>query len=649
MPTSLSSLPVEVLEHIAFYYVCPRVLGPPVPLTTLLLLSKTIFYKLSEARHLYARVFKHKFSSNAIRRRGFEPRVGEWASQLRWWLEVLKGVRNRRRRPGDEAYLDDIDAEEVGVSETMYALWIMCLEDNGCNRAQMQLAGVYEWVEGYIRTEMYKNLDKGWPLANAENSCAMWIFWYLSSKARLMEETPDQRESLVQLVLPFVTVPFRYPSAFAPANHFRLPLRSAAYSSSSTPFSIPTPHGPYPIYLHPNRHTWLIPHFDRWTALSTPLASDAAKLVYFSRRELMLFNVPPFLPPNREDHRARVRARLAAENNGEVDEARVQMVFRNAPPYTDSPAAASDSQQNMVMVDEQETNEQVPPEQDDSDMQRDPTMFTGYPQQGAVYTPGQLNGLWTGRMIVTGHRPNPFNEDTLRLAAVPLYVRFSEYAIYSGGTPIPCANDTDLNDDIPPDNAFDQGIRDAWFPPNAKLSANPDRLTVSVPSSGLTDREDTYDKRKPGTFHDRDTCPGCKARENALETARAQIPVGVDARSELIGNSQEQDELPPYVPSVETIPPCNGIRDVVITGSTDPRHAAAWGDWVWRGRVRKWDGMVGLVRSPNGSSAGNGGGKIFFYGTVIRGKNLVGTWRLAHEDPRMPAYEGAFTLGRKDE
>ncbi|KAJ3715535.1 hypothetical protein C8R42DRAFT_645911 [Lentinula raphanica] len=899
MPTSLSSLPVEVLEHIAFYYVCPRVLGPPVPLTTLLLLSKTISYKLSEARHLYARVFKHKFSSNAIRRRGFEPRVGEWASQLRWWLEVLKGVRNRRRRPGDEAYLDDIDAEEVGVSETMYALWIMCLEDNGCNRAQMQLAGVYEWVEGYIRTEMYKNLDKGWPLANAENSCAMWIFWYLSSKARLMEETPDQRESLVQLVLPFVTVPFRYPSAFAPANHFRLPLRSAAYSSSSTPFSIPTPHGPYPIYLHPNRHTWLIPHFDRWTALSTPLASDAAKLVYFSRRELMLFNVPPFLPPNREDHRARVRARLAAENNGEVDEARVQMVFRSelprptqedfeelnagllggdmftsstflkgggtplprehdpwddirktlpnildvnlnsselpvtdldqaermfgdvldekectssqwdadwwrlrlcrsawavqgepdtedgvvtpelaagtdteanvvndevqelydqdedvdddededASPYTDSPAAASDSQQNMDMVDEQETNEQVPPEQDDSDMQRDPTMFTGYPQQGAVYTPGQLNGLWTGRMIIpsethlhalllppgpnqqdpmlpandppaapephghppvpnqnndgngnpaphhphnadpshnpvleAGHRPNPFNEDTLRLAAVPLYVRFSEYAIYSGGTPIPCANDTDLNDDIPPDNAFDQGIRDAWFPPNAKLSANPDRLTVSVPSSGLTNREDTYEyvaikdddpdadksiasgigseaearsKRKPGTFHDRDTCPGCKARENALETARAQIPVGVDARSELLGNSQEQDELPPYVPSVETIPPCNGIRDVVITGSTDPRHAAAWGDWVWRGRVRKWDGMVGLVRSvnngPNGSSAGNGGGKIFFYGTVIRGKNLVGTWRLAHEDPRMPAYEGAFTLGRKDE
>ncbi|KAJ3726922.1 hypothetical protein C8R42DRAFT_717754 [Lentinula raphanica] len=57
--------------------------------------------------------------------------------------------------------------------------------------------------------------------------------------ARLMEETPDQRESLVQLVLPFVTVPFRYPSAFAPANHFRSPLRSAAHSSSSTPFSIP--------------------------------------------------------------------------------------------------------------------------------------------------------------------------------------------------------------------------------------------------------------------------------------------------------------------------------------------------------------------------------------------------------------------------
>ncbi|KAJ3806997.1 hypothetical protein F5876DRAFT_48969 [Lentinula aff. lateritia] len=674
---TLFSLPTEILEHIAFYYVCPRVLGPPGPLTALLLLCKAVSYKLSAARHLYARVFKYKFSFSAIRRRGFEPKAGEWSWQLRWWCEVLKGVRSRRRRLGSEPYVDNFNAEEAGVQETMYALWIMCLEDDGCNRVQMQLAGVYEWVEGYIRTEMYKTLDKGWPLANAGNSCAMWVFWYLSSKARLMNESTEQRESLIDLILPFLAVPFRYPSSFAPANHFRLPLRSSVPSSSSTPFSIPTPHGPFPIYLHPSRHTWLTPHFDRWTPLCTPLAADAAKLVYFSRRETMLFSVLDLLPRNREEHRARIRARLAAQGNHEVDEYQVETVLQSELPR---PTQEDFEELNADMPVNEEAEKSAQVEHVDHDMQRNHTMLTGYPQKGAVYTPGSLNGLWTGRMVVNplnnanltpnprqeaGHRPLPFNEGTLGLVAVPLYVRLSEYAVYSGGRTVPCAHDTEDNNDngstnIDPDDVFDQGIKDSWFPPNTTLSIKGDRVIASVPSSGPTNEE--YEKRKPGTFHDRETCMGCIARERALLVARteAQASMDIDLEHPADASSDEfsdedvseepTEDLPPYVPSAETIPPCNGIRDVLITGSTDPRHAAAWGKWVWRGRVRKWDGLVGLVRSPSGSSSVNGGGgKIFFYGTLLGGRNLVGTWRLAHEDPRMPAYEGAFTLGRKDE
>lgn len=333
--------------------------------------------------------------------------------------------------------------------------------------------------------------------------------------------------------------------------------------------------------------------------------------------------------------------------------------------------------------------------------------------------------------------------------------------MFSGGKTVPCVNDTADDDSMDVDEgscsgsgtptrldtthttrtsvedeeaSYDQGIRDAWFPPNTSLSTEcgGDRVVVTVPPGvdNLRVREDTEEftyvkvtktrttgeddsisdgevrrmgseaearsKRQPGTYHDRDTCPGCIAREQALLDARIAAEAEDDANlsDQDIHNSDAEtsdadsdfssssidsmdSDLPPYVPSPQTIPPCDGVRDVLVTGTTDPRHAAAWGNWIWRGRVRTWDGLVGFVRSaelgvsilslslillllhrwntnkllsqPSTSGIPNAGGKIFFYGTLLGGRNLVGTWRLAHEDPRMPAYEGAFTLGRKDD
>ncbi|KAF5372409.1 hypothetical protein D9757_011631 [Collybiopsis confluens] len=326
-PPTLLTLPKEILENIAFHHICPQLLGAPISLTSLLLVSKSLYHNLTNSKHLYAQVFKYKFSFSAICRRSFEPSSGEWASQLQTYCKILRSVRRRRRRPAEEQYADqvcdDIGKEEPLVEEILFTLWLMCLEDDGCNRFQMQISGVYEWVEGYIQIEMYSVLSKGWPIPNAANSCAMFIFWYLSSKDRLLEEPDDLRESIIDKVLPFLTVPFRYPTAFAPANHFRLPFKSstsgsATYHSFSEPTT--TAHGPFPIYLHPRAHHWDLVHFERRTPLCTPLAADSAKLVYFSRRETMLFNVPTHVPRNRMEHRERIRSELAAMNGVRIDE-----------------------------------------------------------------------------------------------------------------------------------------------------------------------------------------------------------------------------------------------------------------------------------------------------------------------------------------
>ncbi|KAF9063613.1 hypothetical protein BDP27DRAFT_1426701 [Rhodocollybia butyracea] len=1033
---ALLSLPPELLAQIAFFYTCPHVLGPPVSLTPFLLICKDIYERLTgrsvhnsnsfsgRLSHLYARVFRYKYSFTAIRRRGWEPRADEWAWQLRWWSVVLRGVE-RRMRGAVPAYEDVLvdDEEDPGVQETMYALWLMCLEDDGCNRVQMQLAGVYEWVGGYVQL-MGRNQDElaDWPVANAGNSCAMWIFWYLSSKERLLAEPEPLREHIVQVVLPFLAVPFRYPTAFAPPNHFRLPLAAGlGMVVDTSALSVPTLHGPYPPYhthanttssssIHDANNTtptniWHLPHYSRWVPLSTPLAADAAKLVYFSRRETMLFEISEHMPRTREEARAQAAdgPRLTQQDLHELNAGLLggEMVPPPLAPASSATAATvtattsasttastststptptpttaiipslrsytkgggtplpypndpwdhirrlfpslhlyspdedirkaervlaqylGDGTDSGVIIDESNTHskrwdadwwrlrlcrsvfgtEEEEEEEEDAEMEaeesasvasgsgsgavdvdvevsdaededeqeedlcedehfvdqdigmedshqhadsldseiasdastddanslsdndsssnndsssdngaeeredhdvRHPTLLTGYPQKGAVYVPGLLGGLWTGRMLIPSEthlrallmppeprapdaqdaaaaldgavdapaalavteeepepgstanttersntpapastyniptatnpaadtpppptqnppRPVPFTEDTLGLAAVPLYVRLKEWVVYEGGRVVPCAGD-DLEEDNDlddvagkgkhrqsrsrsrgrsgssgpsgpsrsksrarstgkrktPTDLFDQGLKDAWFPPNSTITPRGEQVRVVVEGAG--DREYEYvavdaleeghshgltaeakSKRKPGTWHDKETCSGCRAREEVLKgVRRRQGSVGDDSDVDA-DPSFEPDtdvdadlDLPSYDPSSSTLPPCTGIRDVIITGTTDTRHAEAWGDWTWQGRVRKWDGLVGIVRSgsvnPNAPpGARSNRGKIFFYGTLLGSTNLVGTWRVAHEDPRMPAYEGAFTLGKKEE
>lgn len=197
----------------------------------------------------------------------------------------------------------------------------------------------------------------------------------------------------------------------------------------------------------------------------------------------MLYGGPGIrnLPRNREEHRARVRARLIADlNGGPVDEHNVERVFRSELPrptqedfeelnagllggdFAPTPAFAkgggtalassSDSWDRLRQTDDLEAAErrvlggeidesacesrrwdtdwwrlrearsawisdeerassEVGSEEDvdddeemeepnDIEFQRSPTMFTGFPQKGAVYNPGSLGGLWTGRMLV---------------------------------------------------------------------------------------------------------------------------------------------------------------------------------------------------------------------------------------------------------
>lgn len=43
---------------------------------------------------------------------------------------------------------------------------------------------------------------------------------------------------------------------------------------------------------------------------------------------------------------------------------------------------------------------------------------------------------------------------------------------------------------------------------------------------------------------------------------------------------------------------CSGIVDLLLTGETDHSHGQAWNHYIFYGRVRRWDGLIALVRVP---------------------------------------------------
>ncbi|KAI0789567.1 hypothetical protein C8Q75DRAFT_807191 [Abortiporus biennis] len=90
---------------------------------------------------------------------------------------------------------------------------------------------------------------------------------------------------------------------------------------------------------------------------------------------------------------------------------------------------------------------------------------------------------------------------------------------------------------------------------------------------------------------------------------------------------------------------CNGIQDIIITGETLPRHGQAWHHYRFYGRVRRWDGLLALVRVPMNHPEL---GIAIFRGYVTNSKNFVGSWRAYTSNVNSIPLEGPFVLSRAE-
>ncbi len=322
------SLPTELIEETAFYVACSTLEGRPNSIRSFRLTCKAINNVFSHSNAIYRTIFKQKFSHSAVARRSFEPTSKEYRQLLQLYDDSLQFIEERRGFDGKEP----VDADHMSTEEVLWVLTFMCLDDDGANTLQLNAVGAYEWIHEIVIRHLYDGADDngGWPLDIAR---ILWHCGYsgpcrrkvrvlrheffpphltLRHAERILSEPEDVSDKIVNLVLPFVTIPFRYAMAFAPPNHFTLPLvsQSGNFSDANThiPFrtrqthllSVLTLHGPFPIYRS-TEPIWLQVYFTRRVEITWPLITAAAKLLYFARRERYTLGIMPTLPRDRAD------------------------------------------------------------------------------------------------------------------------------------------------------------------------------------------------------------------------------------------------------------------------------------------------------------------------------------------------------------
>jgi hypothetical protein len=114
------------------------------------------------------------FDVGAVSRRLFHPRDSDLADELHRCCNVLKAIRRG----------DFIDSDGVIVEETLFSAYILMLSNDGKNYAQLEHAGLDDYVNRFIATRVWVGTEtnQGWPLDNANNSSALWLMWMTLTK-----------------------------------------------------------------------------------------------------------------------------------------------------------------------------------------------------------------------------------------------------------------------------------------------------------------------------------------------------------------------------------------------------------------------------------------------------------------------------------
>ncbi|KAI0314702.1 hypothetical protein OF83DRAFT_420640 [Amylostereum chailletii] len=188
MASVFDRVPNELLEHIAHYAVTSNPVGPPVDLTSILLVNRRFASSLSDKANprLYALIFADKFDLQAyVRRLGVErASPTELAAELKRRFSLLRRFRSMKHcNFGDTRYTED---DTRSMHEMLWLAYLMLLESDGMNELQLrQYARLDLWLRAFwfdadgASCSMLAIDENDWPPNNDLSSLAMWCFWFM--------------------------------------------------------------------------------------------------------------------------------------------------------------------------------------------------------------------------------------------------------------------------------------------------------------------------------------------------------------------------------------------------------------------------------------------------------------------------------------
>ncbi|KAJ3982167.1 hypothetical protein F5890DRAFT_1531272 [Lentinula detonsa] len=584
------TVPNELWERIAYYANAREVsfLGPPKDIVNICLACRSFdrAIRFDDNPSLYARIFRFKFDYHApLRRFGISwLTTRSMALELKKRIIVLKQVRQR-----------------VCTTQDLWTCYLMMLENDGRNERQLiEWAHLYGYLkrETCLRYEADLHSNTNWFQNTETTSLLLWLWWMTFSRDDVRIENPRVRDSLIYPLLHnLIVASFRYPNFYGPESHLHIPSTEEARCTwSSTPTT--------PVAR--------VNHFAKEFDLATPLLNVASFLVWTVRLETIR-EVTPFdrssissLPPDRESAIAR-----RMQGPTQTDVLGFHRAQIRAPTHCPSVLCTSFEEEILTQC-VKESSEGISLVLGSRRYDQDWHRLAACSDSRApslndnAYTPGALLGNWEGFFVQPSLEdhialvddPNRIPAEPVPLYRHPLYFTLQEHHCYDPDVPLAPGSDC----------TGGQDVLNAWLPQGITLKQYENEIEALDPVSHRNVRYHTFlPKRWDGTQNER--VPGTSRKSGGTDE----------------NNFTNSFSYP---------------NDILITGQTSEENGAAWGHYILIGRVRLWDGLIVLLRTPRDPTRSDLGRWIFR--GYLHDYNLVGHWRETSTSPNLTGYQGGF-------